>query len=195
MYKNKVIRILTIDPGLSKLGWVIIDYDLKNNIAKIVLTGEISSNNQANRVSFKKEVEMFGLRLISLNLLEGAIEDLINQYMPQYITCEDAFFNKKFPNAYLALTQTIYVIERLIFKKFHKKLFKIPTRLAKMVLAGHGDSKKKNIQDIVKNHPNIQFKHKKEKRKISDHIADAIAVGYTFIVEILPGLLNKKESE
>jgi Holliday junction resolvasome RuvABC endonuclease subunit len=182
----KKTRVLAFDPGLESLGWSVLDLKPDGKII-IPKSGRLSPNGIAAKVNMKEQVNNYGKRLIALSVLENMVETLCNEYHPEYITAEDAFYNPGTPNAYLALSQTLLMIELVLKNKFLCKLHRIPPKRVKMIFTGSGTSGKTSIQDQILNNENIELKHK-HVEDMTTHESDAIAVGCAFITDILPSL-------
>jgi len=62
-------------------------------------------------------------------------------------------------------------------------------RLVKQLTAQSGDASKDTVQDAILHHPNIVVKETKASplSGLTQHSADAIAIGYAFCIEVLPG--------
>ena len=191
---SEVVRLLSIDPGLSQLGWSVSDYKLTTGKLVVHRFGGISATKLVNRADRKDEVRQFGKRVVSLNIIRSSILNLIEEYKPDYLVIEDAFYNPQFPNAYVALVQVITTIELLGYRKYNKVLFKIPPRSAKLAISGFGGSGKLNIQSAILTSDKIEFKQKRQTEGLTEHEADAIAIGWTFCINILPSILNNEST-
>jgi len=182
MKKTKdCVRIIGIDPGTTKLGWCIIDYSVKTNLRTVMRTGVVKGTYRASKR--KGLIEKFYSRLIALEIIEEVLSDLCETFSPDYHASEDAFMNRKFPNAFPALLLCIQCIERLLFRKYESPLYKYAPRRIKSIFAGNGNASKALIKSTTLNSNEIVFKQQSlvDKEKISEHEYDAIAVACTFI--------------
>lgn len=182
------IRVIALDPGLSIASWTVLD--LKTDTQKITVNrfGSISPNREASLVAVKDQVEFYGKRLISLRFLQDSIRELMGEFNPMYIASEDAFYNPKFPSAYVALVEWITTVRMLLFNEYKKPLYMVQTRVAKQCIFGNGAGTKANIQEAIFNKEDLVFKQKKQAYSLNEHEADAIAVGYAFLRLKLPTL-------
>lgn len=183
------IRTLSFDPGLSTAGWAIGDYTLKTGHLVINRFGELSPNRYSERSDVAADVEKYGKRIITLATLREMVNALYTEYHPDYVAVEDAFYNPTRPTAYAALLQWITTVELYLYFNFQVPLFKIAPKSIKQCISGYGASGKLNVQQSVLSNKNISFKQKRQLGELREHEGDAIAVNYTFNVEILPGLL------
>lgn len=194
---NNRIKLLLLDPALSICGWAIAEVKIgkhkPDNPPKIVIhrTGLIKSSAKANKVAFRDEVNRYSKQLVSLSMLRDTVRTLVDDHNPDFVIIEDAFFNPKRPNAYASLLQCICAVSLFCRDFYNLQVFRIPTRSAKLSLFGSGGAKKKDVIVAVKESPIIVFKQKRSLAELSEHEADAIAVGHHFILNILPGILNK----
>lgn len=197
MTKNS-IRILCIDPALSITGIAILDLHkpTKNNTSPEIVvhtTALIKSAQEASRVAYRDETNRFGKFFISLDMLKASTQKLMNQYKPDYVVIEDAFFHPKRPSAYASLLQCICAISVMCKDHYNMPVTRVPTRSAKKCLFGSGAGNKKDIIGAVKNVPDIKFKHVHTKDDLVEHEADAIAVGYYFILNVLAGIRQMEQ--
>ena len=169
------MNILTFDPGLTTLGWAYLTAE--DDVVTVVETGTILATKHTSRVKYRTRNELYGKRLISLEYINNAVEELILSKDVDIIAIEAAFFNPKRPNAYHALVQVIHTISWVAYHSHKLKTYEVPTKIAKMHISS-GDSKKVDIskgihlqEDLIITRGLI----------LNEHIADAIAVGYGLI--------------
>ncbi len=155
------MRILSIDPGYAILGFSIIDADLKNNSAEIVVYGTITT-----------EIESFEKRISEI---ADSFLSICDKYNPDEIAIEQLFFIRN-------ITTAMHVAEiRGIIIYFSEKR-KIPvyqyTPLEiKLSVTSYGRATKKQVQKMVKQFFNLEYSPK------SDDAADAIACGITHLIK------------
>jgi Holliday junction resolvasome RuvABC endonuclease subunit len=65
----------------------------------------------------------------------------------------------------------------MLYNKFQLMLYRIPTKVAKQAIFGAGDASKENVMEAVRNRSDIIFKQPKQALNLTEHEADAIAVG------------------
>lgn len=176
--------ILALDPGLSKMGWALLE--LKKKKINVLKVGTIETKKVTTRVAYKRLNQKYGNRIITLLKLEKNLFKIMQEYQPDHFAIEDAFFNSRFASAFSALVQVMLVTTRLVFKLFHKTVHKIPTKSAKKALCGHGGDSKAPIKKAIQKNKNIKLNITVD--ELTEHEADAIAVGYGFIQLILPTL-------
>lgn len=184
--KNEII-ILSIDPGLTNTGWAITKYNRKTDTAVVTQFDIIQAKKIAHK-TMRGDNEEYPT-IIPVIVYEQLIDEILRTYEPDYITSEDAFYNPKRPNAYISLSLCLHAIERVLYTH-RKSLYRIAPRSIKQVASGSGDSGKIAMQEAVLHLDNVTIKDRKIKpvSEMVEHEADAIAVGYTFIKKILPGL-------
>lgn len=182
------IRILSFDPGLTKAGWAIGDFKLQTGQLTINRFGELTPSKSTTHVNMQEQVQQFGKRIITLSILKEMITALYTEYQPDFVVAEDAFFNVKFPTAYAALLQWLTTIALYLYDN-ENTLFKISPKSVKLCISGYGGAGKLNVQEAVLSNERITFKQKKQAKELTEHEGDAIAVNYTFAMELLPSLL------
>ena len=67
--KRNIIRILAYDPGLSKTGWSVVDFDIDQPKMIVHKYGIFQATNVANKVAHSSQVEKFGLRTVTIALV------------------------------------------------------------------------------------------------------------------------------
>lgn len=190
-----IIRILSFDPGLSTSGWAVCDYNTKTGELVIPRFGILTPNRTTTHVIMRDVVERYGKRIITLVELRAGVSALVAEYNPDYIVAEDNFFHDRRPTAFAALLQWTTTVELWLRDNVQKPLFKIPARLAKACVAGHGNADKDKMANAVLAHTDIRFKQKNALSELLEHTIDAVAIGYTFTREILPSLAQTLREE
>ena len=195
-------KIISIDPGLTCLGWAYSLYDTDTNIFEVQKTGVLKASKLASKQ--KDLVDVYGSRILALQEVEQHISKLLKTYNPDFVASEDAFFYPKSPNAYGALLMVIHTIERVLYfehevnhlsKDSARVLYKYAPRNIKNISSGNSLSFKSNMKEALIANEHIKFKVK-DSENVSDLIAgltehevDAIQCGFTFIQISLPGIL------
>ena len=185
-----IVKILCFDPGLTKTGWSLIDYNTDTSNCTISKYGILQPNRITEHVAIKEDCAKYGKRLMALCELEAQVKDLIETLSPEYVACEDIFYNPKRPTAFIALSQWLTTVE-LLLKRYYMPLYKIPTKIAKKEIFGSGSADKINVQSAILSNGRIQFKTKPPK-ELCEHEADSIAVGLGFITSHLQNILLSK---
>lgn len=148
------MRVIGIDPGISILGYGIIDYK-EDRSFEVVEYGKITTSSDM-------EIER---RLYSIH---ERLNDLLLRYKPDQAVIEDLFFNK---NTKTALTiGCVRGVVLLTFAMHKIRVFQYTPLQVKQSLTGYGRADKKQIQEMVKMLLNL-----KEVPK-PDDVADAVAI-------------------
>ena len=188
---NNIVKIMGIDPGLNSTGINISSYDISTGILTVNTFMLIQANNIAKK-ELKEDSKVYG-NIVSLDVYEREIDAILSKYMPDYICCEDAFYNPKMPNAFLSLKLCITTIRRLLYHKYNKLLYTIAPKAAKQCVAT-GTANKLAVQDAIRNLPDLIIKSTKKHNvdNMSSHEADATAISYAFVKLYLPDLILQK---
>lgn len=187
---GNIVRILSFDPGLTISGWAVMDYNRTTHELMVVKTGLMTPNKIVSRVNMRDEVEIYGKRLIALVTLRGMVSSLCEEVKPNFIVVEDNFFHDKYPTAYAALLHWTITVELLVKDKYDKPVFKIPPKLVKHYISGSGNATKVNVQQAILDQPKIKFKSQQLEGNLIEHISDAVAIGWAFVHEHLPVLVQ-----
>jgi len=150
--------IFGIDPGTATTGYSVIKMEDNKPIlleASVFLT--------------PSDMELQDRLLI----LHGLLNDKITQYNPERIVIEKIFFNSNAKTA-IAVGQARGVL-LLIAAQRKLKVFEYTALQAKLIVTGYGRSKKKEIQEAVKNYFNL------EKIIKPDDASDAVAISLCHI--------------
>ena len=184
------VRILSFDPGLSYSGWNFSSYKLKTGEMVIHRFGMFSPNERVGSADMRKDSTRYGQRIMTLASLRQQLRELMDTYKPDFVVSEAPFFNATRPTAYCALVQWITTVELVLFDEYKAPLFKLAPKFAKKVVSGFGGAEKLGVQYAIMHKAGIRFKHKIEESDLTEHICDSIGIGYTFIQEILPSLID-----
>lgn len=184
------LKILSFDPGLSTSGWNLSVYDTSTNIMYIEKCGMLFPNENVGLASNKENYIRYGHRIMTLDQLRNDIRELMDTLSPDFVVSEDAFYNPTRPTAYCALIQWLTTISIVLFDEYQHTLFKLAPKIAKQVISGFGGAEKLGVQYAVTHKKDIKFDNSIDVRNLSEHTCDSIGIGYTFIQEILPSILD-----
>ena len=168
------MTIVSIDPGTLHCGVAVWKLDNKTLSIKNIKTFTIEIDN-----NYDLEDRLTLLKKRLTNLWENIDE------IPLHLVHESAFMNRLRPQAYGPIYTTIYIIRKsfLSYYKINNKdrIFAYPPKLVKSFII-KGDANKNDILNGVKKTEElITFI---DETKQSEHEIDAIAIGYTHIVNI-----------
>ena len=184
------LKILSFDPGLSTSGWNLSIYDTDKKIMYIEDCGVLYPNESIGLSKNKSNAIRYGNRIMTLDQLRNSVRFLMNKYKPDLVVSEDAFYNPTRPTAYCALIQWITMVSVTLFEEYNHTLFKVAPKIAKQVISGFGGAEKIGVQDAVLSKPDIVFNEIIKTKELTEHTFDSIGIGYAFIQEILPSILE-----
>jgi hypothetical protein len=78
----------------------------------------------------------------------------------------------------------------VLFDEYNHTLFKLAPKIAKQVISGFGGAEKLGVQQGISNKKDIVFNKTIKIEELTEHTCDSIGIGYTFIQEILPSILD-----
>jgi crossover junction endodeoxyribonuclease RuvC len=152
------MRIIGIDPGLSNVGWAILE---KRNSDIIYLTSGAIKTNPKDDTS------------IRLATIFSALNEFVREYKPDLASLEETFVNTN-PRSSLILGQARGVIMASIGLA-NLKLLEFAPNTIKKAIVGNGKAEKEQVMKMLKFViPNVVFRSNDE--------ADAIAIAYTGLV-------------
>lgn len=184
------IKILSFDPGLSTSGWNFSLYDPVKKIMYIDSCDMLYPNESVNLSKHKVSSIRYGTRIMTLDQLRRDIKTLMDTFRPDFVVSEDAFYNPSRPTAYCALVQWITTVSMVLFDEYNHTLFKLAPKIAKQVISGFGGAEKLGVQYAVTHKGDIHFNKTIKIEELTEHMCDSIGIGYTFIQEILPSILD-----
>lgn len=187
MSTKQIIRILNFEPSLSATGWSVTDYNVSTGKVVVNRFGCIRPLPHMAKPVYREEVERFGKRLISLELLRISIIDLLKTFNPEYITVQEAEFDPRRPNAYASLLHWHCAVSLLCYQEFRMPIYRITGKTAILCVSGY--TGKMSIQEAIHSNDHISFKQKKQAELITEPESTSIAMGYFFVKEQLPGIL------
>lgn len=184
-----LFKILSLDPGLTNLGWAISTYDSEKNHLTTHKYGRYQASKTAQKD--KQNVAIYGQRIISVSLLREEIKRLIDLYKPTHIASEDVFLHIKHINAYAALTMCMFAIKDAAMSK-HMVVYTIPPRAVKKLAASTGEADKIQVCNSILHASDVTVIDNKQNpiSKMTEHESDAIAVAKAFSIHFVPQLLT-----
>ena len=182
------LKILSFDPGLSTSGWNLSYYNTDEKIMHVEECGVLYPNEKVNKN--KINLIKYGSRIMTLDQLRNDLRNLVNRFSPDFVVSEDAFYNPSRPTAYCALVQWLTTVSMVLFDEYNCTLFKLAPKIAKQVISGFGGAEKLGVQQAIANKKDIVFNQTIDVKELTEHTCDSIGIGYTFIQEILPSILD-----
>ncbi len=158
------MKVLGIDPGLSKCGWAIIEKDL-NKEYKLLEFGEITTKKNAKDRTI--------LLTERLEVIFSELKKILKKYKPNIVCIESQFYSKISKN--MICTYFATGIVYLLCGLFKIKIEDFSAKTVKLAVSGYGSASKFQLKKIIK----LLLKNEKEIH--SEHINDAIAVALCYL--------------
>lgn len=184
MLKKNAYKILSFDPGSIFMGWASSIYTLDNDKFHNKRRGTILGEKY--KTALKDRTAIYPKRQVKLEYIESEVRKLM-KIKPDFVAVEAAYMNPRCPNAYAPLILVTQVIWNVVKCELGKPIEMISATHAKNVVTSHGGANKTTVQDAIIRHEDIILDETKQQpiSKMSEHEADAIAIGYTFAKDIL----------
>lgn len=187
--------MLSIDPGLNNVGVAI--YRMQ-----VHPTFEINKI-EAFTLSAPKLVDDCGLddedyseRTIKRHVIISHFKKILSEYCPDVVTSESPFFNPKMPNSFAVLTEVIAsLFDQVILFNPRCVFSVIPPKLVKKTFGIAGKIGKDVVKEAVSRVPAVMDVLVNDISRLDEHSVDAVAVGYSWIVEKTNFLRNADETE
>lgn len=157
---HKLERIMGIDPGTARLGYAIVDFDLKTNQQFIIDCGIIKTS--------KSKIEAERLKEIRQDLVL-----LITQYKPSVAAVEQLFFFKNLKTV-IPVAQARGVILEVAAAK-HLRIFEYTPLEMKNLITGNGLADKNLVSKMIHEY------FKLDKQIKPDDAVDAIGMALAYI--------------
>jgi Holliday junction resolvasome RuvABC endonuclease subunit len=183
-------KILAFDPSLTNTGWSLLEGNVNDGDLTVLKIGEIRPGPTADKAIYREEVEKYGKRTISLDVLRKEITKLLLELRPDFVAAEDIYINMHRPMAYGALAMWVIICKVTCRDVAGLPVTLIPTKICKQATSGYGGNGKASIQAAIVSHKHITFKNKDDKFEMSEHQADSIAVGVAFSDRFKQVILN-----
>jgi len=168
-------KLIGIDPGINNCGVAMCTYNTDSEILTVHDFLTIKSNETAMKTN-RKESKTYG-SIIPLFMLEREINNVVTAWEPEFVACEDAFYNPRTPNAFVSLKNCITSIRRVLYQ--HQKiLYLIAPKLSKMTVV-KATADKNDMINAITHLSDITIIPSTD--DIVEHEADAIGIAYTFI--------------
>lgn len=155
------MKILGIDPGSTRAGYGVIDFNKKNNTAEYIDGGIIS-------VSSKEENQ----RLLEL---KKSTEAVVKKHSPKMAGIEKLYFNKNVKTAIeVAQARGVLIVS---IQDRQIPIYEFTPSEIKQGLTGYGSADKKSIEIMVKKI--LKIDDLKQPDDVYDALAIALVVGYS----------------
>lgn len=177
-----IINILSIDPGITNMGWAISEYNTTNQQLFVKHYGHLKCSTLAKKE--KSDCNLFGQQVISFKILRDHINTLLSQYPVDYVVSEDAFLkHPRLIKAYASLRLCIGTIAQCCYQ-YKLALHTLAPKYIKLKVANNGKADKDAMKVAVFKHPNISIKILADTTydDLVEHEIDAIGVGWALMV-------------
>jgi len=147
--------VFGIDPGLSNLGYAVLEYEKEIKLLDYGLIETSKENIEGER----------------LNILFNELDNIYKKYKPEITVIEKLFFKKNVKTAIkIGEVRGVIILLSYINKS---KLFELSPSSVKINFTGYGKSNKENMKKMAKILYNIDLDE--------DDTVDAIALATSFI--------------
>lgn len=189
---SDIIRVLSFDPGLYKMGYCFFEFNLKTQKMRVLEYDLI----QGDKVAKERKKTMLPIFAKQYTLLCGVfdfLKELMTRTQPDYVVSEGAF-SHLFITAYLSLKLVIDRIRQASHVVLNVDPYEMPPKQVKAIVF-EGTATKDDIYNAVKTHKQISIKDTKTKKyaDATEHEADAIAIGFAFCTKFIPLILAGKD--
>lgn len=171
--------LMSIDPGTSTLGFCL----YKIHVETLEIVDIFAWTVDATRLAYYRDdvAEIHGEKFARIIAHKKNLANVLSFYAPLIVVCETPFFNRLRPSAGGPLFELYATIEQTVFEWDHcKPLYGVDPRTVKKNVKAQGNKKPDMIAAMVKI-PELQCANLD---LLDEHAIDAVAVGYTKILEL-----------
>lgn len=131
--REKIMRILGIDPGYAIVGWGVIDYE--NSRFRVVDYGSVQTKAGTDTVERLEKVYQ-------------GINTIIERYKPEHMAIEELFFNTNATTAIVVAEARGVTL--LAARQHGLKIGEYTPLQVKQAVVGYGRAEKSQVMDMVK---------------------------------------------
>jgi Holliday junction resolvasome RuvABC endonuclease subunit len=182
-----IIRVLSFDPGLYKMGYALSEYNLRTGKCKI-LEFDLILGDRIAKERKKYMLPIFAKQYTILCAIHDHSKEIMMRVKPDYVVSEGAFAHL-FIAAFISLKLVIDRIRQAAHKSLNINPYEMPPKEVKAVVF-EGTATKDDIYNAVNTHNDILIKDKVKYKEASEHEADAIAINYAFCKKFIPLILQ-----
>lgn len=183
--EHQTYTLLTIDPGLNNTGLAFFKIDPDQPAILSIDTELLSAQRLVDDSGFDQEDHFE--RLVKRSAQARALKRILEHLDPCIVVCESPFFNAKRPSSFAILTEVVtHLFDTVAMHnplcRFH---WHAPQHVKKAIGCA-GIKGKEIIQESLQKIDQITSVLVKPLDEISEHERDAIAVGFSYLVQQYP---------
>ena len=177
-----IVNMVSIDPGSNTCGMAVYELDTStrtiNSIMAFTIHVEKLNDNSGLHLDLATD------RFVKILKLCNVIKNIIESTNARIVVSEAPFFNKLMPMAYGSLLEIVSSINRTVHETGNEIIFtSYAPQQVKMSLSAAGIKGKDVIKEKLMEVPEVYSKIVGDYDLLDEHSIDAIAVGYTFLVQ------------
>lgn len=168
--------IVGIDPGSDTLGFGAIQVDVRNWDI-IQSTAFTFHGSRLAKDSWFSGIH--GARAGRISAHEDNLVRMFQFYQPFQVASESPFFNRRFPQAYGALTETVSAIRNALWRyDCWQSLFMIDPPTVKLSVGAASHAKKDEVKIALMALPDLNYNGDTPLELLDEHSIDSLAAGY-----------------
>ena len=181
--KKEVIRVLSVDPGITNMGICIGEYNRTSKHFTVLKTINLQGAKHRKRDKLMRRNCSQSFCVLS-GIKDYVLKTLLPEWSPDYIACEGAFHNHNFPGAHQALVLVIHILRECAFEWYQDDITDMAPMTIKKIVTGKGNAPKELIKTSIMSHTDITLPF--DINTLTEHEIDAIAHGYAFCRKYIP---------
>lgn len=178
-------RILSIDPGSTKLGIAIIDVHPTEFTSTVIHATTVDAPTLLRY--YEQCAATHGERVARILAMENAVFKMLRAWEPEMVVSESPFMGR-FPQAFAALTECLSSIRRAMQEyRPGRALHEIDPSSVKNAVGVSGKSSDKELmREALPKLADLSFTDEVSLDELDEHAIDAIAVGYARVKQVFP---------
>lgn len=180
------VRILAFDPGITEMGWSVVDFEPLTGKSHVVAAGTLHGQKL---VKTDKELKAYFQKpFCVLMAYQKICMDLIRKYKPAHVVSESAF-NFRFPQVLVSLTLVIHTIRCAAKDIMMRDIHTVAPMETKKEVAGYHMADKEQIKSSIIAYEGLTFAEGIDKKEMTEHEYDATGHAICFAKRYLPDIL------
>lgn len=188
--------LLAMDPGLHNIGIACFHLKFDGDSVEILsIDAETITSATVKKYSPHDPILQDEQFIIRQNMTRAVLEK-VSQINPTYFVTETAFFNPTRPNSFAVLHSVITsILDNILIYDSNVILGRLAPQQIKRSIGIAGEKGKEPVKEAISKVSEITAVLKQPLDTLTEHAIDAVAVGYSYLTDILDFTIKEKESE
>lgn len=187
---SRIFNIVGIDPGTNTLGYAVLKVSLPD--LTIVESDAFTLKGEKLMSPDTWLAEVYTDRMVRLDALHFKLVRLFQRDVPIAVAGEEPHFNRKFPNAFGPLVETMAMIRQAVIRFDRWVVFRTFDAMSiKRAVGVEGKIPKGKAKQVVREQvlaqPEFRYNGAIPIEELDEHSIDALAIAYTLLLAMRNG--------